>query len=81
VIWYDPDGTLWFASEGGLTRYDTQTVLSFTTADGLPSDRVLSGFCATDGTLWIGTGLGPARYDGTNFQSFTTATAFHRKRL
>jgi len=49
-----PDGVMWFATDGGLAKYDgrrTQAVI----ADGLPPGRVLALKTNEDGALWIGT--------------------------
>ena len=59
-IFEDSSGTLWFATEGGLCRYDKDRLRfsSFTTADGFPSNVV---YCILeDGkkNLWISTSKG-----------------------
>lgn len=54
-----PDGVMWFATDGGLAKYDgrrTQAVI----ADGLPPGRVLALKTDEDGALWIGTENGAA---------------------
>ncbi|MFN2579168.1 MAG: two-component regulator propeller domain-containing protein [Pyrinomonadaceae bacterium] len=55
-----PDGVMWFATDGGLAKYDgrrTQAII----ADGLPTGRVLALKTDQDGALWIGTDNGAAR--------------------
>ena len=48
-----PDGALWFASESGLYRYEEQTVVNYTKADGLPDDEVNASAMTKDGALWF----------------------------
>ncbi len=57
------DGLLWFGTaDGGLLLYDGQSWQAFTTAQGLPSDRVLALASAGDGSVWLGTPAGAARF-------------------
>ncbi len=46
------------------------TVRRYTTADGLPADRVLALLQDARGYLWFGTSAGVARYDGAEFLVF-----------
>jgi len=46
---------------------------SYTTAEGLPSDTVLSIAKDLDGNIWFGTTAGAARLNGTQITVFTTA--------
>ncbi|MGH7973273.1 MAG: two-component regulator propeller domain-containing protein, partial [Limisphaerales bacterium] len=55
-----PDGAIWFASDTGLYRYDEETLVNYTTADGLPNNKVDFGTMTTDGALWV---------SGTAYQS------------
>lgn len=45
----------------------------YTTADGLPSDRVRALHYDSTGALWVGTDEGLARFDGQAFRVFTAA--------
>ena len=58
---------LWMGSyTGGLSRYSKGQWRSYTVADGLPSDYVISLANDSNGNLWIGTGKGLAvMRDGT----------------
>src|SRR2546423_1020346 len=61
-----PDGALWFATDGGLAKYDgrrTQTI----TAEGLPPGHVLALKVDDDGALWIGTENGASRFSEGKF--------------
>jgi signal transduction histidine kinase/ligand-binding sensor domain-containing protein/ActR/RegA family two-component response regulator len=48
-----PDGALWCATGRGVYRYDEQSFVSFTAADGLPNNKISSSALAQDGTLWL----------------------------
>ena len=69
----DADRTLWIAHERGLTRLRDGRARTYSTADGLPSDRVQCLLRARDGRLWVGTFRGAAVMDGESFDPLTTA--------
>src|SRR6266536_177972 len=48
-----PDGALWFATAGGLYRYEEETLVQYTKADGLPGDGVFLSTITRDGSLWF----------------------------
>jgi signal transduction histidine kinase/streptogramin lyase len=48
-----PDGALWFATDGGLYRYEEETLVNFTKADGLLNDEVFVSAMTRDGALWF----------------------------
>jgi ligand-binding sensor domain-containing protein len=57
------DGALWFGTQyGGVSRFDGARWTTYTTKDGLASNRVLSIAVAPDGALWFGTEGGVSRY-------------------
>lgn len=65
----DSRGYLWFGTQGGgLARFDGQSVETFTTADGLPSNFIHAIYQEKDYVLWIGTNKGLCRFDGQRFQ-------------
>jgi ligand-binding sensor domain-containing protein len=78
------DGTMWFGTRyagwpigntvvgSGVSRYDGQEFVTFTTEDGLASNAVTSIYCDQDGVMWFGTWGGVSRYDGKEFVNFTT---------
>ena len=81
----DRDGNLWFGTEGaGVSRYDGEQFITFTTEDGLADNDVHSILEDRGGDLWfgtgrwfvtgrwVGTGCGVSRYDGEEFATFTT---------
>ncbi len=61
-------GVTWFATDGGLARYDGRRT-SAVTADGLPQGRVLALKVDKTGALWIGTENGAARLWRDKFQT------------
>ena len=72
-IYQDRDGFLWFGTRnGGVSRYDGEAFVNFTTDDGLAHNSVLSIYQDRDGFLWFGTDNGISRYDGEVFVNFTT---------
>jgi signal transduction histidine kinase len=53
-------GVTWFATDGGLARYDGRRTNAIN-AEGLPTGRVLALKTDASGALWIGTDNGAAR--------------------
>ena len=53
-------GVTWFATDGGLARYDGRRT-NAVNAEGLPAGRVLALKADESGALWIGTDNGAAR--------------------
>jgi signal transduction histidine kinase/ligand-binding sensor domain-containing protein len=49
----DPDGTIWFASDNGLGRWNQGRIHRFTTHEGLPENIVLNVLDDGLGHLWI----------------------------
>ena len=66
-------GWVWFGTWGGLSRYDGNEFVNFTTEDGLLANYVMAMHRDPDGVMWFGThgGGGVSRYDGQEFVSFT----------
>lgn len=55
---------------GGLSRYDGQDFVSFTTADGLVDNYIQSLYEDIDGQIWVGTTRGLSVYNGLKFNNF-----------
>jgi len=70
-ILFDPDGSVWFATAGGVSRFDGQDFVNFTTEDGLPDDYVLNMARDYAGNIWFSTLTGIARYDGKQIVKWT----------
>ena len=68
----DHDGSLWFGTEGGASRYDGETFTTLTTKNGLAHNHVRAILRDGEGSLWFGTPAGVTRYDGENFVTLTT---------
>lgn len=74
VAWSDRPADLWFGTDGaGLLRFRSNQWSSFTTADGLASDRVLAIWGKGSRTIWVGTDQGASLYNGRTWQTFTPA--------
>jgi ligand-binding sensor domain-containing protein len=72
AIYEDRAGTIWFATGGGLSQYDSRRALgksfrNFTTKDGLPHNSVNTILEDKTGKFWIGTRGYLSLYDGTAF--------------
>lgn len=57
----DPAGYLWVGTYSGLGRYNGREFRSFSNADGLASNTVLSIGSSADGQVWVGTTRGLCR--------------------
>ena len=76
----DARGRLWFATSGGLSRYDGTGFCNFGVSDGLPSQLVSALLIDHSGNIWVGsgnpwdisTGFGTGRFDGQKWRYFTT---------
>ena len=70
----DREGNLWFGSfGGGVSRYDGNNLIHFTTKEGLTDNRINSILEDREGYLWFGTnGGGICKYDGHYFTHYTT---------
>jgi signal transduction histidine kinase/ligand-binding sensor domain-containing protein len=66
-------GVTWFATDGGLARYDGRRT-SAINAEGLPPGRVLALKAEASGALWIGTDNGAARLFNGKFDTIKETT-------
>jgi ligand-binding sensor domain-containing protein len=64
------DGSVWFGTEGGLTKFDGASFTNYTERDGLVSNDVWSLAFDRRGELWVGTLQGVYRFDGARFTLF-----------
>ncbi|MSU36006.1 MAG: hypothetical protein EXS36_13070 [Pedosphaera sp.] len=51
-ILIEPDGSIWFATQGGASRFDGHGFVNFTTEDGLPENTVLNMARDSRGNIW-----------------------------
>ncbi|WP_157464714.1 sensor histidine kinase [Balneola vulgaris] len=68
-----PDGSIWIATKGGVSRYYLGEVENFTIQEGLPNNGVMMIIRDRNDTIWASTFGGIAWFDGLRFQSITTA--------
>jgi signal transduction histidine kinase/ligand-binding sensor domain-containing protein len=61
-------GVTWFATDGGLARYDGRRTNAIN-AEGLPAGRVLALKVDDSGALWVGTDNGAARLANGKFDT------------
>jgi len=67
----DDADVLWAGTwGGGLTRFDGETWVNFTEADGLAGNIVYALERDAEGVLWIGTNKGLSRFDGRQWQTY-----------
>ena len=65
----DAHGRLWFATDGGVSRFDGRRFETFTVSDGLPTNHVGSVDVDGRGHLWMASGDdGVVRFDGRQFK-------------
>jgi signal transduction histidine kinase/ligand-binding sensor domain-containing protein len=78
------DGFLWFATFGGLVRYDGLRFQVFNTGNtkGLRTGRFVYMFEDREGNLWIATeGQGLTRYKDEVFTTFTTENGLYNNQV
>jgi ligand-binding sensor domain-containing protein/serine phosphatase RsbU (regulator of sigma subunit) len=67
-IFLDSRGYLWFATQGGISRFDGRSFRNFTSRDGLPGNNVNSICEDHNGNIWFSCfGSGVAMYNGYKF--------------
>jgi signal transduction histidine kinase/ligand-binding sensor domain-containing protein len=65
------DGTLWIATEGGLSRLRDGHIATITTANGLPCNRIHAMVEDNSGALWLNTACGLLRLAGADLASWS----------
>ncbi len=70
-ILIEPDGSVWFATQGGASRFDGHEFRNFTTDDGLPDNFIANMARDSRGNIWFSTLTGIARYDGKRIDKWT----------
>jgi signal transduction histidine kinase/ligand-binding sensor domain-containing protein/CheY-like chemotaxis protein len=75
VILEARNGSLWVGTSAGLYRIENGAIAKlYTTADGLPNNRVFAVTEARDGSLWLGTTRGFSHFHGGVFTNYATET-------
>lgn len=69
-ILQDDAGAMWFATNGGVSRYANDTFTNYTYADGLSDNSVWSLMRDKTGAIWAGTHEGVCRFDGKSWVPF-----------
>lgn len=75
-IYQDGEGYIWFATNGGLSRYDGKTFTKITTDNGLFKGGVSKVYQDREGVFWFGIASGVVRYDGKTFEKVTMPKSF-----
>ncbi|HXP61816.1 MAG TPA: ATP-binding protein [Dongiaceae bacterium] len=65
-----PGGTVWIATQGGVSRFDGRRFLSFTAENGLRDNNVWNLLEEPSGAIWFTTEEGVTRYDGKEFRHY-----------
>jgi signal transduction histidine kinase/ligand-binding sensor domain-containing protein len=67
-VWAARDGAIWVGTDGaGVARWANGDWETFSTAQGVPSDRIFALHQDPQGRLFVGTNHGLARFDGSRF--------------
>lgn len=69
----DPDGTLWAATEGGLSRLKDGRINTLTAKNGLPCDGVQWVIEDDDRAFWLNTACGLARIPSSEMAAWAAA--------
>jgi signal transduction histidine kinase/ligand-binding sensor domain-containing protein/CheY-like chemotaxis protein len=64
------DGAIWIGTYNGLYTVRNNSLVRFTSSDGLASDRVKAVLASASGALWIGTPNGLSRYRDGRFETW-----------
>ncbi len=66
-----PDGAMWFATLGGVSRYDGRSWKKYGVEDGLPGNAIQDLVAGLDGALWAAVGRGFDRRAGQGLAYFS----------
>ncbi len=72
AVYEDKAGVIWFATGGGVSRFDGKSFQNFTTNDGLPANDITTIMEDKTGKFWIGTRGYLSVYDGKTFTTPVT---------
>ena len=67
AILQDAQGALWFATDGGVSRYHEGSFTNYTTQQGLSDNDCWAMVQDASGTFWVGTQLGLCRLEDKTF--------------
>jgi HlyD family secretion protein len=77
----EPDGVMWMAVEGGVSRFDGETSELYTPEDGLGGYEVQAIAVDPDGFVWFGTESGVSYFDGNTWINYTTEDGLGASRV
>ena len=69
----DPDGSVWIATEGGLSRLKAGRIATLDAKRGLPCDEVEASVVGADGSTWIYTQCAVVRITRGDLDAWTAA--------
>ena len=82
-LFQDRDGYIWFGTEGGVSRFDGQELVSYSSENGLADNRVSAILQDRNGHMWFASGdldlgyeffdAGVTRFDGREFVTYSVA--------
>lgn len=75
-LFLDKDGVLWFATLGGVSRFDGLRFENFTTEDGLINNVVYRVMGEPSGAMWFATPMGLSRLEEGKWREFTPKDGF-----
>jgi ligand-binding sensor domain-containing protein/serine phosphatase RsbU (regulator of sigma subunit) len=71
-IFIDSRGYLWFATQGGVSRFDGKIFENYSSKQGLPGNDITNICEDGEGNIWIATnGYGVSKFDGLHFTNYT----------
>ncbi len=71
AIMEDHNSYMWFATEGGVSKFDGHKFTSYSTEHGLLSNNIKFILEDKKKQIWIATRIGVSRYDGQGFHNYT----------
>jgi len=73
TMMFDKNNHLWFGTNGGLCRYDKESIITYKTDQGMMGNAVVSLMQDSQGNIWLGSyEKGLSKFDGSSFVHFTT---------
>lgn len=70
AIYQDYRGFIWFATMGGISRFDGTRFTNYSTEHGLLDNQVNCIYQDINNDLWFGCAGGISRFNGTSFEKF-----------
>ena len=70
AIMTDSEGSVWFGTDNGVSRYNGSKWTTYRTNDGLINNSVYAIEQDVFGDIWIGTAQGFSIYDGNSFENW-----------